>query len=120
MPGSLAEASMDLGEGGWQTLRLVTHRMSATAIVSGALLAFALSFDEVIVTVFTAGAPRTLPLWVFGAIRLGPQLPQGNALVSIGLALTNIPPGLTARPARCGAAPRTAPGVTGKPTPPRR
>src|SRR5215510_12622209 len=56
LPGSLTEASMDLGARGWQTLRFVTLPMSATALVSGALLAFGLSFDEVIVTVFTAGA----------------------------------------------------------------
>src|SRR5256886_5177761 len=60
-PGSLAEASMDLGARGWQTLRYVTLPLTATALVSGALLAFALSFDEVIVTVFTAGAQNTLP-----------------------------------------------------------
>src|SRR5499425_2404083 len=63
MPGSLAEASMDLGARGPQTLRFVTFPLTATALVSGALLAFALSFDEVIVTVFTAGAQNTLPLW---------------------------------------------------------
>src|SRR5206468_1635084 len=75
-PGSLAEASMDLGARGWQTLRYVTLPLTATALVSGALLAFALSFDEVIVTVFTAGAQNTLPLWIFGAIRLvQPQEP---------------------------------------------
>ncbi len=56
LPGSLAEASMDLGARGWQTLRFVTLPMASTALISGALLAFALSFDEVIVTVFTAGA----------------------------------------------------------------
>jgi putative spermidine/putrescine transport system permease protein len=66
MPGSLNEASMDLGARGWQTLRYVTLPLSATALVSGALLAFALSFDEVIVTVFTAGAQNTLPLCRFG------------------------------------------------------
>src|SRR5262249_58206403 len=71
LPGSLTEASMDLGARGWQTLRFVTLPMSATALVSGALLAFGLSFDEVIVTVFTAGAQNTLPLWIFGAIPLG-------------------------------------------------
>src|SRR5207248_2372173 len=58
-PGSLAEASQDLGARGWQTLRYITLPLSATALISGALLAFALSFDEVIVTVFTAGAQNT-------------------------------------------------------------
>jgi len=87
LPGSLTEASADLGARGWQTLRLVTLPMSATALVSGALLAFGLSFDEVIVTVFTAGAQNTLPLWIFGAIRLGQQLPEVNAVVTIVIVL---------------------------------
>jgi putative spermidine/putrescine transport system permease protein len=96
-PGSLAEASMDLGARGWQTLRYVTVPLAATALVSGALLAFALSFDEVIVTVFTAGAQNTLPLWIFGAIRLGQQLPEVNAVVTVVIALTLIPVILAAR-----------------------
>jgi putative spermidine/putrescine transport system permease protein len=109
MPGSLAEASMDLGARGWQTMRLVTLPMAATALVSGALLAFALSFDEVIVTVFTAGAQSTLPLWIFGAIRLGQQLPEVNAVVSVIIALTVIPVVLAARLAGAGAVTRATP-----------
>jgi putative spermidine/putrescine transport system permease protein len=107
-PGSLAEASMDLGARGWQTLRFVTLPLMATALVSGALLAFALSFDEVIVTVFTAGAQNTLPLWIFGAIRLGQQLPEVNAVVSIVILLTIIPVILAARLAGAGAVTRSA------------
>ena len=79
---SLIEASMDLGAHGLQTFRFVTLPMISTALVSGALLAFALSFDEVIVTTFTAGARNTLPLWIFGAIRLGQQLPEVNVVVA--------------------------------------
>ena len=97
LPGSLTEASMDLGGRGWQTLRYVTLPLSATALVSAALLAFALSFDEVIVTIFTAGAQNTLPLWIFGAIRLGQQLPEVNAVVTIVILLTLIPVVLAAR-----------------------
>src|ERR1700732_5379303 len=97
LPGSLAEASMDLGARGWQTLRFVTLPMASTALISGALLAFALSFDEVIVTVFTAGAQNTLPLWIFGAIRLGQQLPEVNVVVAAVLLLTVIPVGVAAR-----------------------
>jgi putative spermidine/putrescine transport system permease protein len=107
-PGSLAEASMDLGARGWQTLRFVTFPLTATALVSGALLAFALSFDEVIVTVFTAGAQNTLPLWIFGAIRLGQQLPEVNAVVTIVILLTIIPVVLAARVAGAGAITRSA------------
>jgi putative spermidine/putrescine transport system permease protein len=111
VPGSLAEASMDLGARGWQTLRYVTLPMAATALVSGALLAFALSFDEVIVTVFTAGAQNTLPLWIFGAIRLGQQLPEVNAVVSVVIALTLIPVVIAARIADAGAVTRSAQAV---------
>jgi len=107
LPGSLTEASMDLGARGWQTLRFVTLPMSATALVSGALLAFGLSFDEVIVTVFTAGAQNTLPLWIFGAIRLGQQLPEVNAVVTIVIVLTIIPVVLAARFAGAGAISRS-------------
>src|SRR6266571_1216409 len=108
LPGSLTEASMDLGARGWQTLRYVTLPLTATALVSGALLAFGLSFDEVIVTVFTAGAQNTLPLWIFGAIRLGQQLPEVNAVVSVVILLTIIPVVLAARVAGAGAISRTA------------
>ena len=88
---SLVEASMDLGADGWQTFRFVTLPVISTALVSGALLAFALSFDEVIVTTFTAGAQNTLPLWIFGKIRLGQQLPQVNVVVAVIIALTILP-----------------------------
>jgi len=109
--GSLAEASSDLGARGWQTLSFVTLPLTATALVSGALLAFGLSFDEVIVTVFTAGAQNTLPLWIFGAIRLGQQLPEVNAVVSIVILLTIIPVVLAARLAGAGAVTRSARSV---------
>src|SRR4030095_12625313 len=77
---SLVEASMDLGADGWQTFRFVTFPVLSTALVSGALLAFALSFDEVIVTLFTAGAQNTLPIWMLGKIRLAQPLTQVNAV----------------------------------------
>jgi putative spermidine/putrescine transport system permease protein len=95
--GSLGEASMDLGANGLQTFRYVTLPTIATALVSGGLLAFALSFDEVIVTTFTAGAQTTLPIWIFGAIRLGQQLPEVNVVVTAVLALTVIPVALAAK-----------------------
>jgi putative spermidine/putrescine transport system permease protein len=96
-PGSLIEASMDLGADGWQTFRHVTLPTMSTALISGALLAFALSFDEVIVTTFTAGAQNTLPLWIFGNIRLGQELPQVNVIVLIVLAVTIVPVALAQR-----------------------
>jgi putative spermidine/putrescine transport system permease protein len=95
--GSLVEASMDLGARPWQTFRFITLPALSTALVAGALLAFALSFDEVIVTTFTAGAQNTLPLWIFGAIRLGQQLPEVNVVVVGVLVLTVIPVFISAR-----------------------
>jgi putative spermidine/putrescine transport system permease protein len=89
--GSLVEASMDLGADGWQTFRYVTLPMIATALVAGGLLAFALSFDAVIVTTFTAGAPNTLPLWIFGNIRLRQNLPQVNVVVLLVIVATIVP-----------------------------
>jgi putative spermidine/putrescine transport system permease protein len=97
VPGSLTEASMDLGADGWQTFRHVTFPSISTALISGGLLAFALSFDEVIVTTFTAGAQNTLPIWIFGQIRLGQELPQVNVVVFLILALTIIPVALAQR-----------------------
>ena len=88
---SLIEASMDLGADGWQTFRFVTFPVLSTALISGGLLAFALSFDEVIVTLFTAGAQNTLPIWILGKIRLGQQLPEVNAVVFVVIVLTVIP-----------------------------
>jgi putative spermidine/putrescine transport system permease protein len=94
---SLAEASMDLGADGWQTFRFVTLPSIGTALVAGGLLAFALSFDEVIVTTFTAGAQNTLPLWIFGNIRLGQELPQVNVVVFFVIALTIVPVAISQR-----------------------
>ena len=88
---SLVEAAMDLGADGLQTFRHVTLPVVSTALVAGGLLAFALSFDEVIVTTFTAGAQNTLPLWIFGSIRLGQHLPEVNVVVVVVIAVTLVP-----------------------------
>ena len=80
-----------------QTFRFITLPLIATALVSGGLLAFALSFDEVIVTTFTAGAQNTLPIWIFGAIRLGQQLPEVNVVVTGVVVLMFIPIMIAAR-----------------------
>jgi len=71
---------MDLGADGFQTFRYVTFPSISTALVSGALLAFALSFDEVIVTTFTAGAQQTLPIWIFTNLSRPNQLPIVNVV----------------------------------------
>ena len=88
---SIIEASMDLGADGWQTFRFVVWPVLSTALVAGGLLAFALSFDEVIVTTFTAGAQTTLPIWILGTIQRGQQLPLVNAVVFFVVVLTVIP-----------------------------
>jgi putative spermidine/putrescine transport system permease protein len=88
---SLVEASMDLGADGWQTFRFVIWPVLSTALVAGGLLAFALSFDEVIVTTFTAGAQTTLPIFILDNIQRGQQLPIVNAVVFVVIVLTVIP-----------------------------
>ena len=95
--GSLIEAAMDLGANGFQTFRDITLPLIATSVVAGAMLAFALSFDEVIVTTFTGGAQNTLPIWIFGAIRLGQRLPEVNVVVSFVILVTIIPVVIAAR-----------------------
>ena len=88
---SLLEASMDLGADGWQTFRFVTWPLLSTALVAGGLLAFALSFDEVIVTTFTAGAQTTLPIFILDNLRQGQQLPVVNVVAFVIILLTIIP-----------------------------
>ena len=95
--GSLVEAAMDLGANGFQTFRDVTLPLISTAVVAGCMLAFALSFDEVIVTTFTAGAQSTLPIWIFGQIRHGVLLPEVNVVVSFVILVTIIPVVVAAR-----------------------
>ena len=88
---SLIEASMDLGADGWQTFRWVIWPVLSTALVAGGLLAFALSFDEVIVTTFTAGLQQTLPIFILDKIQRGQELPIVNAIVFFVIVLTIIP-----------------------------
>jgi putative spermidine/putrescine transport system permease protein len=86
---SLEEASSDLGASGWQTFRFVTFPTIRTALVAGALLAFALSFDEIAVTFFLAGADTTtLPLWVLGSLRQTQSLPEVNAVAAVILLIS--------------------------------
>jgi putative spermidine/putrescine transport system permease protein len=87
----LLEASMDLGADGWQTFRFVVWPVLSTALVAGGLLAFALSFDEVIVTTFTAGAQTTLPIYILDHIQRGQDLPVVNAIVFVVILVTVIP-----------------------------
>jgi len=89
--GSFFEASADLGATGFQTFRYVTLPVVGTALVAGALLAFALSWDEIVVTYFTAGAQNTLPLLLFGFIRQGQNLPIVNAIALVVIVVSAIP-----------------------------
>ena len=88
---SFEEASMDLGADGWQTFRHVTLPNLSTALVAGGLLAFALSFDEVVVTLFTAGSQQTLPLWMYEQFKLPNTAPEANAVAVFVIALTALP-----------------------------
>jgi len=94
---SLVEASQDLGADGWQTFRFVLWPVLSTALVAGGLLAFALSFDEVIVTTFTAGLQQTLPLFILDNIRQGQQLPVINVVAFVVIIVTVIPVALAQR-----------------------
>jgi putative spermidine/putrescine transport system permease protein len=89
--GSLLEASADLGADGWQTFRFVVWPVLSTALVAGGLLAFALSFDEVIVTTFTAGAQQTLPIFILDNLHQGQQLPVINVVAFVVIVLTVVP-----------------------------
>ena len=88
---SLEEASMDLGANQWRTFRFVTFPTLRTALVAGALLAFALSFDEIIVTTFTIGQEQTLPIWIFANYARPNQLPIVNVVGLMVILLSIIP-----------------------------
>jgi len=92
LSGSFEEASADLGASPWQTFRLVTLPNLRTALVAGALLAFALSFDEIIVTTFTVGAgDQTLPIWILNNLSRPNQLPIVNVVAVFVILLSMIP-----------------------------
>ncbi len=88
---SMVEASMDLGADGFQTFRYVVLPQIASALLAGGMLAFALSFDEVIVTTFTAGQQATLPIWMLGELLRPRQRPVTNVVAIIVIAVTFIP-----------------------------
>ena len=88
---SLIEASMDLGADGFQTFRYVVLPSLATALLAGGMLAFALSFDEVIVTTFTAGQQTTLPIWMYSELIRPRQRPVTNVVAVFVIAVTFLP-----------------------------
>jgi putative spermidine/putrescine transport system permease protein len=90
--GSFEEASADLGADPWQTFRFVTLPAMQTALVAGGLLAFALSFDEIIVTTFTIGAgDQTLPIWIFSNIFRPNQAPVVNVVAVASVLISIVP-----------------------------
>lgn len=88
---SLIEASMDLGANSFQTFRHVVLPQIATALLAGGMLAFALSFDEVIVTTFTAGQQTTLPIWIFSQLSRPRDRPVTNVVATFVILITFIP-----------------------------
>src|SRR5688572_29129236 len=89
--GALIEASMDLGADGFQTFRYVVLPNIATSLLAGGMLAFALSFDEVIVTTFTAGQQSTLPIWMLTELVRPRQRPVTNVVAIFVIAVTFLP-----------------------------
>ena len=89
--GSLIEASMDLGADGFQTFRHVILPNIGTALLAGGMLAFALSFDEVIVTTFTAGQQQTLPIWMLEELVRPRQRPVTNVVAMVVVLVTLLP-----------------------------
>jgi putative spermidine/putrescine transport system permease protein len=89
---SLEQASADLGAGPFTTFRLVTFPMLRSALLAGALLAFGLSFDEIVVTTFTAGPQvQTLPIWIFGNLFRPNQAPVVNVVAAVLVLVSAIP-----------------------------
>ncbi len=91
LSGNLVEASMDLGANGFQTFRYVVLPQIGSALLAGAMLAFALSFDEVIVTTFTAGQQATLPIWMLNELIRPRQRPVTNVVAVIVIVVTFLP-----------------------------
>ncbi len=92
LSGSFEEASADLGADPWQTFRRVTFPGMKSALIAGGLLAFALSFDEIIVTNFTIGAgEQTLPIWIYSNLFRPHELPIVNAVAVIVIVISIIP-----------------------------
>jgi putative spermidine/putrescine transport system permease protein len=88
---SIIEASYDLGADSFQTFRYVVLPNLGTALLAGGMLAFALSFDEVIVTTFTAGQQTTLPIWMLNELIRPRQRPVTNVVAVVVIALTFLP-----------------------------
>jgi putative spermidine/putrescine transport system permease protein len=91
LPTSWVEASMDLGADGFQTFRYVLLPQIASALLAGGMLAFALSFDEIIVTMFTAGHEQTLPIWFYSELFRPRERPITNVVAVVVILVTLVP-----------------------------
>ncbi len=106
--GSIVEASMDLGASGFQTFRHVILPNIRSALLAGGMLAFALSFDEIIVTLFTAGTEQTLPIWIFDSLFRPRDRPKTNVVAMVVVLITFLPILAAQRLTRDTGAPRPA------------
>jgi putative spermidine/putrescine transport system permease protein len=96
--GSLEQASADLGARPFTTFRRVTFPLLRSSLLAGALLAFALSFDEIVVTTFTAGPEsQTLPIWIFNNLFRPNQAPVVNVVAVVLIVLSIVPVWLAQR-----------------------
>jgi putative spermidine/putrescine transport system permease protein len=100
--GNLEEASKDLGGDSWQTFWYVTLPQLRSALLAGALLAFALSWDEVVVTIFTSGAQQTLPIWIFANLFRPVEQPIVNVVALFVIVVSIIPVYIATRLAGAG------------------
>ena len=91
MSPNVVEASADLGASGIQTFRFILLPNLATALLAGGILAFALSFDEIIVTTFTAGQQQTLPIYIFSILFRPRAKPVTNVVALLAIAITFFP-----------------------------
>jgi putative spermidine/putrescine transport system permease protein len=91
LSGGIMEASADLGANAFQTFRHVLLPNLGSALLAGGMLAFALSFDEVIVTTFTAGQQSTLPIWMLNELVRPRQRPVTNVVAIVVFAATFVP-----------------------------
>jgi len=113
-PGSLVEASLDLGADPAQTFRYVTFPALRTALLAGGLLAFGLSFDEIVVTLYLSGTTQTLPLWIYDHIRLPVDRPIVNVVAMLVLFASIVPVWIAQRLA--GGAEADGVAAIGRPT----
>jgi len=109
--GSILEASMDLGADGVTTFRYVTFPTIRTALIAGGLLAFGLSFDEIVVTLYLSGSTTTLPLWIYNNLTRPVNLPEVYAVATVVLLISVIPVYIAIRLAGEGALRPSSQGV---------